>query len=290
MTPAHADHATRTPRLGFTLIELLVALTLLLILLALGSLAARRVLSTQALGSAADSRAIAISDALQTLSRHASDADPANGDLITVGDTVMQLRHGIGITSVCRASMDTLVTSTDSDAMPWSTVLLRLVTDDDQVRLWHEPTGTWILRSVRTAAPASGACGDSTAPWAGRASQRLLLDADVPGAYAGATVRVLQRDRWSLLRSADGTWSLALATWDAGRSAFNVPQPLLSPLAAPSAPAGPGFAVRAISAADATLADSALGRTRSIIAVIRSTAHPRLGTLTDSVRINVRTP
>jgi type II secretory pathway pseudopilin PulG len=272
-----------------TLIELVVALAVLPLLLAIGAITARRALSTQALGSAADARAVAISDALQTLARHASDADPANGDLVVARDTTLQLRHDVGITSVCRSSADTLVTSTGSDAKPWSSTLLRLITDDDQVRLWHEPTRSWILRSVRTATPATGACGDSITPWPERASQRLLLNDSIPGMLVGAPVRVLQRERWSLVRGGDGNWSLALATWNEARASFNVPQPLLSPLAAPSARDGPGFSARAITATGATLADSALTRTRSIIAVIRSTTHPRLGNLTDSVRINVRT-
>ena len=288
--PAHAADKTTRPRRGLTLIELLVALSLLLVLLGIGSIAARRALSTQTLASAADGRAVAISDALQTLARHASDADPANGDLFVARDTALQLRHGIGITSVCRASADTLVTSIGSDAKPWSTALVRLVTDDDQVRLWHEPTRTWILRSVRSATPTTGACGDSAAPWPEWASQRLLLTDRIPGVTAGSPVRVLQRERWSLVRGGDGNWSLALATWDAARASFGTPQPLLSPLAAPSAPNGPGLSVRAISAAGTTLADTALNQTRSIVAVIRSTTHPRLSAHTDSVRINVRTP
>lgn len=287
--PAHADHHPRARRRGVTLIELVVALSLLLVLLGVGSITARRALSTQALGSAADARAVAISDALQTLARHASDADPGNGDLFVARDTALQLRHGIGVTSVCRSSADTLVTSTGSDTRPWSTVLLRQITDDDQVRLWHEPTRTWILRSVRTATVATGACGDSLRPWPERASQQLLLSDSIPGIHAGAPVRVLQRERWSLVRGGDGNWSLALATWNSARMSFNVPQPLLSPLAAPTAPNGPGFSARAISPAGATLADSALTGTRSIIAVIRSTTHPRLRNLSDSVRINVRT-
>lgn len=287
--PAHTTHDAPTQRHGITLIELVVALSLLLLLLGIGSITARRALTTQSLGSTADARAVAISDALQTLARHASDADPVNGDLFVVRDTALQLRHGIGLTSVCKASADTLVTSGGNDETPWRTMLLRQITDDDQVRLWHEPTRSWILRSIRTTAPATGTCGDSTAPWPERASQRLLLDDSIPGIHAGAPVRVLQRERWSLVRGGDGNWSLTLATWNAARAAFNTPQPLLSPLAAPFAPDGPGLSVHAISAEGDTLAASALTRTRTIIAVIRSSTHPRLGNFTDSIRINVRT-
>lgn len=282
-------HPHRRARRGVTIVELVVAITLLLLLMGIGAITATRALATQARSSAADTRAVAISDALHTLARHTIDADPGAGDLFVVRDTVLQLRRAIGITSVCRTAADTLVISTGDATLPWSTTLPRLVTDDDEVRLWHESSRSWMHRRVRLASSASGVCGDSLSPWPDRARQRLVLDSGLPGIRAGSTVRVLQRERWSLVRGGDGKWSLALASWNSARSGFGTPQPLLSPLASPSAPTGPGFAVRAISKTGVTLPPTALADAHSIIAVIRSATHPQIGHASDSVRMNVRT-
>ena len=114
----------------------------------------------------------------------------------------------------------------------------------------------------------------------------MLTDTTV-NVRAGTLVRVLQRERWSLVRGGDGAWALSMATWDATRSAFNTPQPLITPLAPPAAAGGAGFVIRAIDARGALVADSALATTRSLIAVLRAPRHALYGTLADSVRINV---
>lgn len=274
-------------RNGLTLIEMMVAVMLLLVVVAIGAIAARRTLAIEARTSMRASRESGISDALRTLARHASNAEPARGDIRRARDTVLDIVHTLGITTVCRVSRDTVVIPSDADSLPWSTVLPRAVTADDEVRVWRDDTHDWAQRSVRSVTGASGACGDSVRTWPGRAAQRLVLSDTVSGAGPGAPMRVLQRERWSLVRGGDGAWALSMATWDAARGVFQVPQPLLAPLASPTAMGGAGFAIRAIDAGGATIVDSALIRTRSLLAVLRAPRHQLYGSVSDSVRINV---
>jgi type II secretory pathway pseudopilin PulG len=274
-------------RPGLTLVEITVSLVLLLVLLSVGSLVARRSIQTLARVSTTELRTATLSDALRTLTRHVRNADPAAHDLRAAGDSVLDLVHTIGAATLCRVSRDTIVLPAPDDTLPWATTLPRWVTTDDAVRVWHDDEARWIERGIRSVAPASGVCGDSAAPWPGRAGQRLLIDDTIGGARPGAFVRVLQRERWSLVRGGDGQWSLALATWDALSRTFSTPQPVVAPLAAPTAPDGPGLLVRAVDAAGRHVADSGLADTRAVIVSLRSKQHARLGTIVDSVRINV---
>lgn len=274
-------------RTGVTLIELLVVLVLVMVLVAIAGGSLQRLLAIQSQSAIADGRRAALSDALSTLTRHVAAADPSHGDLRAARDTVLELLHGIGSTTVCYARGDTLVVTSSADSMPWRTTLPRAVTDDDALRVWHDGDAHWITRRVRTTAPATGPCGDGSRPWPDRANQQLVLDGTTSGMRPGAVVRVLQHERWSLVRGGDGNWSLTLATWDAARRAFNPPQPLLSPLSPPSAGAGAGLVVRAIDALGNPLPDSALAQARSVIVVIRYRPTGRLGVITDSVRIDV---
>jgi prepilin-type N-terminal cleavage/methylation domain-containing protein len=274
------------PRAGVTLIELLVTLFLTAILISIAGASLQRVLAVQSETTRADGRRTALTDALHTLVRHAASADPARGDLRSVRDTALEFTHAIGSATVCRAAGDTLVITGSADSLPWSATLPRAVTDDDALRVWHDADARWITRRTRTAGTATGACGDSGSTWPDRATQRLLLDAPTAGMRPGAIVRVLQHERWSLVRSADGTWSLALATWDEARNTFGVPQPLLAPLAPP---AGDGLRARALDALGTPLADSALPRTRTLLVAIRYAPTARRGAITDSVRIDVGT-
>jgi type II secretory pathway pseudopilin PulG len=275
-------------RAGVTLIELIVSIVLLLVVVAIGAIAARRTLAIQARMSLRDARASAMSDALTTLARHAATADPRRTDLRRARDTVLDVVHSFGFTSVCRVRGDTIVTTTDADSLPWSAVAPRSVTVDDEVRVWRDGFSDWQQRGIRAIGSASGACGDSTRTWPGRAAQRLVLSDSIGGVQIGALIRVLQRERWSLVRGGDGVWALSMATWDAARGAFQVPQPLLAPLAGPAAVGGAGFTVQAIDARGVVVFDSVgLASARSLIAVLRSPRHQIYGQLTDSVRINV---
>jgi prepilin-type N-terminal cleavage/methylation domain-containing protein len=276
-------------RPGVTLIELLVVLALVMVLVAIAGASTQRLLAIQSQAASADTRRSALSDALRTLTRHVASAESSRGDLRSAQDTVLELLHGIGSTTVCNARGDTLVVTNSADSMPWRTTLPRAVTDDDALRIWHDGDARWITRRVRTTAPATGPCGDGSLPWPDRATQQLVLDGTTSGMRPGAVVRVLQHERWSLVRGGDGNWSLTLATWDASRHAFNPPQPLLSPLSPPSAGSGAGLVVRAIDALGNPLPDSALGQARSVIVVLRYRPTGRQGVITDSVRVDVGT-
>jgi prepilin-type N-terminal cleavage/methylation domain-containing protein len=278
---------TPRTRAGVTLIELMVSMMLLLVVVAIGAIAARRTLSIQARVALQDGRASGISDALRTLARHAVDADPRLNDIRAARDTAIDIIHPIGVMTVCRARGDTVLSTAVDDSLPWSTVLPRAITTDDQLRFWNDARQEWIQRGVRNIASATGTCGDSTSLFPGRAWQRIILTDTTGNVRAGTVVRVMQRERWSLVRGGDGAWALSMATWDATRNAFDTPQPLIAPLASPNAAGGAGFGIRAIDARGAIVADSALTTTRSLIAVLRAPRHALYGALSDSVRINV---
>ncbi len=272
---------------GLTLIEMTVSLLLLLVLITVGSLVARKSIQTVATVSTAELRSSALSDGLRTLTRHVSNSDPVANDLRVARDSVLDLVHTIGVATICTVNRDTITLSAANDTLPWGSALPRWVTTDDALRIWSDTEQRWIQRAVRSVAGGAGSCGDSTSVWPGRASQRVTIDSAVAGVRPGALARVLQRERWSLTRGGDGQWSLSLATWDALGRTFSTPQPLISPLAAPTAPGGPGVTFRAIDAAERQLADSALVRTRAILVWLRSAPQTRLDVITDSVRINV---
>lgn len=274
-------------RRGVTLIELLVCLVLVTLLTGIGSLSTQRVLAVQSRSASADARHTALSDALLTLSRHVASADPLRGDVRMARDTALEIVHDIGMTTVCRTAGDTLVVTHGADTVPWAATLPRRITTDDHLRVWHDADARWIARRIRTVNAASGPCGDSSLAWPDRGTQRLVLDSTTIGMRPGVVVRVLQHERWSLVRGADGNWSLSMATFDATRAAMTTPQPLLSPLSSPTAPSGPGLLVRALDGLGATLADTALRRTRALMLTLRLAPTSRHGAFADSVRINV---
>jgi Tfp pilus assembly protein PilE len=274
-------------RCGTTLVELLVAIVLVTILAAIGGVVTQRVLTVHARTAATDSRRSALADALATLVRHAASVQPGHGDLRVARDTSLEFVHDIGMTTVCRVRGDTLVVTNAADTVPWSATLPRAITTDDELRVWHDADARWVRRSVLAVAPVSGACGDSSLAWPGSGTQQLVLDSSTAGVRPGVVVRVRQRERWSLVRGGDGNWSLSMATWDATRHRFAVPQPLLSPLSPPASHVGPGMVVRAVDAMGSVLPDSALAHTHALLVSLRFTTAVRTGAITDSVRINV---
>jgi len=164
------------------------------------------------------------------------------------------------------------------------------VTTSDALRLWREADASWIARGVLAASTSSLPCGEAWAPWPGAAAQRLRLTDAATGLRPGALVRVVERERWSLAASGDGSWSLTLTGWNPGTGAFAVPQPFVSPLAPLTSPGGAGFRVRARDASGAVLGPGSLDSARFIDVILRSAPHARYGVILDSVRVNVGTP
>lgn len=280
---------TFASRRGTSLPELLVALTISLIVLSIGSRAATSAIALQSTISASDISSTTRNSAVATLSRHVTNSIPRDGDLYSAQDTVLEFAHTIGVVTVCAIRGDTILTTRGADSLPWHTSLPRTISTNDRLRIWSDSTSTWRTLGVRTIGTATGPCGTPDRPWAGSAWQRIALDSIPTGVSVGALIRVLQRERWSLLRSGDGTWSLALATWEAARGRFGVPQPVMALLNAPSAPGGPGLDVRAADATGTTLTSANLERTASVTVILRSATPPRGGTVaSDSVQINVR--
>jgi hypothetical protein len=277
----------RARRAGVTIVELLVAITTLLIVLAIGSRVARQLLESELRLSITGARRHAISDALLTLARHAENIDPLQGDLIAARDTALELLHPVGLSVVCKVHGDTLTLSAERDSVAWSPALPRGVATGDRVRVWNEATAAWQQRDVIAVSAAGGTCGDSLTPWPDRAAQRVRLSDSIAALRPGALVRVLQPQRWSLVRSGTGDWSLSLASWEFTRGALGTPQPVFTPLAAPTAPAGPGLDVRAVDATGTVLDAASLARARSLLILLRSAQHSRFGGISDSVRINV---
>ncbi len=285
-------HEIERTRGGFSLAELLVSLILTLVVVSIGALSARRTVGGLTKLSTIDTRAAGISDALQTLSRHVANADPQAGDLRSVHDSVLDLMSTIGVTSACRVRADTVVllapaSAASDDTLPWAAVLPRAVSIDDELRYWHPQSATWRSLSVRAVGSASGSCGDSLAPMPGTAGQRVIISDTLPPTMVGTVIRVLQRERWSLVRSSDGQWSLSQSTWDTSTNAFAASQPLYAPLSAPTSSDGGGFVVSAFDARGTRLADSTLAQARTVVAQLRAPRHARFGSFVDSVRINV---
>ncbi len=283
MTRAH-------PRRGTSLIELLVVLVLLLPVLSIGAIATRRVLTTEAALGTRAGRAAAISDALQAIARHLRSIDPKAGDLVSASGSTLDVTTTLGIATVCRSRRDTLFITLGSDSAAWSGVLPRNVSGTDAVRLWRDRSGTWISRGIKTVATSAVPCGEPFAPWPGAATQRLVLSDSAPDVRPGALVRIVERERWTLSLSGDGTWSLTLASWNPGTAAFAVAQPLLAPLAPASTPTGAGFTVRTRDAAGTLLTTGSLTAARAVDIVLRSAPHTRYGSITDSVRVDVGAP
>jgi prepilin-type N-terminal cleavage/methylation domain-containing protein len=280
MTPQHT-------RLGVSLVELLVALVLLAVVAALGAVTTNRMLGVHAQLSVNELRGGAISDALRSVSRRLENTLPVDGDLRAVTDTSIEFLHTVGVTVVCASQRDTLRLLAGADTTPWASSLERALSTDDELRIWNAEAARWTARTIRSVRASGSPCGDSITPWPGNAVQVLTLDDTVPPVRPGALVRAAQRERWSLVRGGDGNWSLSQATWDASRGRYNVPQPLVTPLAAPGAPGGAGLSVRVVSAAGARLSTAELPRARAVLITLRSTVHPRFGQHVDSVRINV---
>ncbi|MDZ7632772.1 MAG: prepilin-type N-terminal cleavage/methylation domain-containing protein [Gemmatimonadaceae bacterium] len=211
-----------TRRHGVTLIEMIVALLLLLIVLGVGSLTARRSIGAVASIGALESRSAALRDALTTLSRHVAGSEPHRLDLLSAHDSVLELRHTIGVSTLCHARIDTLVIGGSNDSLPWGAAMPRAVTTDDQLRLWDDHQQRWRQVGVRGVSGAGGVCGDSIGPRFGLAAQRVIIDDTLASIAPGAVVRVLQRERWSLLRGGDGLWDRTAGTFRmrARRSVF----------------------------------------------------------------------
>ena len=277
-------------RRGTSVIELLVVLVLLVPVLAIGALAIRRILTTEAELGTMSARASAIADALQTIARHVRVINPQAGDLHAATGSTLDITTTIGVTAVCRVRGDTLYVTSGSESSAWAGTLPRSVTATDAVRLWDEGGTSWIARGVKAVAASALPCGEPHAPWPGIAAQRLLLSDSTPGLRPGALVRVVERERWTLALSGDGRWSLMLADWNPITSAFAVAQPFLAPLAPLTSPTGAGVLVRARDASGAVLAAGSLSSARLIDVILRSAPHARYGSITDSVRVDVGTP
>jgi hypothetical protein len=287
MQTRHPLQDAGSTRCGTTLVELLVALTTTLVVLSIGAMAATRSVAIQSTSSANGLSASTRNSAVTTLSRHLANVVPQDGELFTVRDTVLEFMHTIGVASVCAIRGDTIITSRGLDSLPWHTTLPRAITSDDRLRVWSDSAAAWRTASVRATGSASGACGTPDRPWPGSAWQRVTLDSGAYRVAVGALIRVQQRERWSLLRSGDGSWALALATWDASRGRYGVPQPVMAPLNAPSAPDGAGLEVRALDSTGTTLATADLARANAITIILRSAARPLGNAGNDSVQVNV---
>lgn len=259
----------RNARRGSTLIELLVALPLALLAAAAAALLLVRVART----ARAQSAALAATREL----RHvrlllAAELEPLDGrDLVSVTDTLLEVRSHLGVLIVCegRDAANRLVAVPAGTADQWVTTLRA----GDDLRVWKAPVGaaaspverSAVLRDVPTTV-ASAPClanDSATAPrW------RLSLNDSLP-LLPGAPLLVRRGTRWQHYRSA-GAWWL-------GRRQFNgTVWDGLQPAAGPflSAAAG-GVRMRALTAAAnpvavlAPLADSVATRVAGLEFTLR---------------------
>jgi prepilin-type N-terminal cleavage/methylation domain-containing protein len=274
-------------RAGLTLIEMVVSLTVFGVLIAMALPTAARMMHAQAVVHGDGVRAAAIDDALSALARHVQGTDAAAGHLVIARDTVLDAYVPIGRGVVCQARGDTLWLARGDSLVPWSPQLRRDAGAGDRVVIMSD-SGAVAVRNVRSAGSAPLRCGDADHPWPGVSLQRLVLDS-VIGASPGAPIRLLARERWTLQRSGDGTWSLALATWDAARTGFVTAQPVAGPLTPPADARGPGFSVQARAGDGRVLRDS-LSLARTLTLVLRTRRDVRLHPVVDSVVLTVAAP
>ncbi len=263
------------PRRGVGTIEILVALWIFLLL---GALAA-------ALVSTAHQRAASVAGSTHAAAvlRHA--AAPlvhdlrgrAAGDPIIVDDSTVDLMALVGSSVVCGASgTDRLVIPARAlpGELPLST-WSRTPQDGDVVQLLVADSagGTWVERRVVGVTSAAGlpcAIGVTTA--GARAPLLLTVAPPPPAVAAGTPVRLLERVRYSLYRSGDGSWQLGRRRCGADPGApCEIVQPVAGPLLANSvSPPGRGLLVEPLAPDGARLPMADASRAAAFRVVLRA--------------------
>jgi prepilin-type N-terminal cleavage/methylation domain-containing protein len=203
-------------RQGFTLVELLIALSLaLLVSGAALTLMQQRQRFYRDLSNILTAR-MHVRDATAILAAELRGATP-NDSIYLAADTAVELFTTIGVSVVCTAPTNTLITlPPDSSTGPITTTLLAPPDSNDAISLFHDstaitPSAHWTRHSItNTSHPLSASACPATSTYttpadiaAGRHSYELsFATPSSPSIHPGTPTRLLRRARYSLYRSA----------------------------------------------------------------------------------------
>lgn len=214
-------------RPGTALLELLLALALAGIVLSVATTSVLRQQRTHAriVGLAASEGQLRA--ATLVLAAQLADLDAAAGDIAGASsDTALQFRAAIGTSFACGASVGSIALLPEQG--PGGAYSGTLSTARPGDTLWWLGDSTWSAARVRNVEAAYVTC---TAPLAfAGLSVRLTLTGSADTIPAGAPLRLTRQTRYSLYRSADGSWQLGFREWNEATGAFASPQPVAGPL------------------------------------------------------------
>ena len=279
-------------RPGTALLELLLALALAGTVL---SIATSSVLRQQRVH--ARIRGLVGSDrqlhaATMVLAGQLAELDAAAGDISTgsASDTALQFRATVGISFACETSVGSVALLPERGEGGSYAGTLSMTRPGDT--LWWLGDSTWTAARVRRVDAVSVTCTKPLA-FAGP-SVRLALDGSADSIPAGAPLRLTRQTRYSLYRSADGSWQLGFREWSEAAGAFASPQPVAGPLVLAAGALRSGYRYFDATGQEITLTAGAADDTR--IARIRITmrsvdlAHERGSdsVRTDSIDVGLR--
>ena len=278
-------------RPGTALLELLLALALAGVVLSIATTSVLRQQRTHAriVGLAASEGQLRA--ATLVLAAQLSDLDAAAGDIAGApSDTALQFRAAVGTSFACGASVGSIALLPEQG--PGGAYAGMLSTPRPGDTLWWLGDSAWSAARVRSVDAAYVTC---TAPLAfAGPSVRLSLAGAADTIPAGAPLRLTRQTRYSLYRSADGSWQLGFREWNEATGAFASPQPVAGPLLLAAGTRRSGY--RYYDAAGAELAMTAGAPDVSRIARIRITMRSIVATRdrgsdsvrTDSVDVGLR--
>ena len=222
-------------RSGFTLPELLIAIACAAALFAvIGALALRqqRLFAELASDAAITGRVREIAATLPIDLRAVS---PGAGDIREARDTSLEIRSTIASAVVCdTAGRSVLLGPAHPGADTYAASLTSAAAGDTA---WLLDVGDTLERWVPARITSiSSATVTTCAPGGPLSTQTYVATAlalDTPAVRAGTVLRITRPVRYSLYKSADGSWQAGARDWNASLLRFNTIQPVAGPLLPP---------------------------------------------------------
>jgi prepilin-type N-terminal cleavage/methylation domain-containing protein len=227
----------RRPR-GFTLPELLITLACAAILFA--AIASASVRQQRLFAELADDAAVTgrLREATATLPIDLRGVSPAAGDIRDARDTALEIRATIASAVVCDTVGRSIVLGPAlTGADTYASYVTSVATGDTAWLLDARDTiENWMPRritSVSSGTTSKCATGGPL-PNSPFVSTSFALDSLPSGRVVGTVLRVTRPMRYSLYRSADGSWQLGARDWNSATLRLNTIQPVAGPLLPPS--------------------------------------------------------
>jgi prepilin-type N-terminal cleavage/methylation domain-containing protein len=225
-------------RRGFTLPELLIALVcgaVLFAAIASASLRQQRLFAELADNVAVTGR---LREATATLPIDLRAVSPAAGDLRDARDTSLEIRATIASAVVCDTVGRSIVLAPAlTGAETYASFVTSVATGDtawlldvrDTIENWMPGRITSVSSATANKCAAGGPLLNG--PFL---STTFVFDSLPVGCVVGSVLRVTRPIRYSLYRSADGSWQLGARDWNSTSVRLNTIQPVAGPLLAPS--------------------------------------------------------